>query len=189
MSKKRQPSKLDGHEEQIAQWFREEKLTLAQAAARLGEQGVKVSASRLSDWWSRYQSDELQAEAEAKLFADLATGSRIAREVGAMAADAPTQVATLIKLLERLILQVSVRGELPTQLKVIPSLIAPVLEWSRQQLGAEKLALDRDKYANALKSKIEAGLDALAAQIGDNAEARSLYDQFRAVVTEATREA
>lgn len=183
---KRQASKLDGHEAELTRWFREEKLTLGQAIARLADRGVTVSASRLSDWWSRYQQDELQAEAEAKLFADLASGSRVAREVGEMAATAPTQVATLIKLVERLILQVSVRGELPTQLKVIPTLIAPVLEWSRQQLGAEKLALDREKYATALKTKIDAGLDALAGQIGDNPEARALYERFRAVITEAT---
>lgn len=146
MSKgKRQASKLDGHEEQIATWFRDEKLTLAQAAARLAEQGTKVSASRLSDWWSRYQTDALQAEAEAKLFADLATGSRIAREVGAMASDAPTQAGTLIKLLERLILQVSVRGELPDQLKVIPGLVQAAIQGLKVQLTERQVAVDEAK--------------------------------------------
>lgn len=182
-------SKLDAHEAELAEWFRKEKLTLAQAVARLAERKVKVSPSRLSAWWAKYQNDALQVEAETKLYADLASGSRIAKEVGDMAADAPTQIATLIKLVERLILQVSVRGELPTQLKVIPALIAPCLEWSRQQQSADKLALDRERYANTLKTKIEAGLDELAQQIGDNREARDLYDQFRAVVTAATQKA
>lgn len=186
---KSKPSKLDAHEADLADWFRREKLTLSEAVARLGERQVKVSPSRLSAWWSKYQADAMTAEAEAKLYADLASGSRIAKEVGEMAVNTPTQVATLIKLVERLILQVSVRGDLPQQLKVIPSLIAPCLEWSRQQQTAAKLTLDQEKYAAGLKSKIEAGLDELAKQIGDNRAARELYDQFRSVVTEATSEA
>jgi division protein CdvB (Snf7/Vps24/ESCRT-III family) len=142
---KRQASKLDAHEEQIAEWFRKEKLTLAQAVARLAGAGVKVSASRLSDWWSRYQTDEAQAEAEARLYADLATGSRIAKEVGEMAVNAPTQVGTLIKLVERLILQVSVRGEIPSQLEVLPALVRTALEGVKVQLAERGMAIDEAK--------------------------------------------
>lgn len=142
---KRQASKLDGHEAELTRWFREERLTLAQAVTRLAERGVAVSPSRLSAWWARYQQDELQTEAEAKLFADLATGSRIAREVGAMAADAPTQAGTLIKLLERLILQVSVRGETPQQVKVLPALVRSAIQGLKVQLAERQVAVDEGK--------------------------------------------
>lgn len=144
---KRQASKLDAHEADLSRWFREEKLTLAQAVARLAERDVKVSASRLSDWWSKYQADQVQAEAEAKLFADIATGSRIAREVGEMASTAPTQVGTLIKLVERLILQVSIRGEIPSQLEVLPGLVKTALEGVKVQLAERGMAIDEAKLA------------------------------------------
>ncbi|MBX3732601.1 MAG: hypothetical protein KF791_08410 [Verrucomicrobiae bacterium] len=142
---KKVPSKLDAHVENLAKWFSEEKLTLAQAVQRLASVGVKVSPSRLSDWWAGYQEQELHAEAEARLYADLATGSRIAREVGEMAAAAPTDVSTLVKLMERLILQISVRGEMPAQMKVLPALVRTALEGIRMQLLERKVSVDEGK--------------------------------------------
>lgn len=142
---KKVPSKLDGHEADLARWFREEKLSLAQAVQRLAAAGVTVSASRLSDWWAGYQEREMQADAEARLFADVATGSRIAREIGEMAAAAPTDVSTLVKLMERLILQISVRGELPAQTKVLPQLVRTALEGIRMQLLERKVSVDEGK--------------------------------------------
>lgn len=144
---KAKASKLDAHETELAEWFRKEKLTLAQAVARLAERQVKVSASRLSAWWSAYQSDELQAEAETKLYADLASGSRIAKEVGDMAANAPTQAGTLIKLVERLILQISVRGDLPNQIEVLPALVRSALDGMKVQQAERSLAIDEAKLA------------------------------------------
>jgi hypothetical protein len=44
---------------------------------------------------------------------------------------------------------------------------------------------DREKFAAAMKTKIEAGLDVLAAKIKGNKEAERLYREFRKVVSEA----
>lgn len=149
---KSKPSKLDSHETELAEWFRRDKLTLAQAVARLGDRQVKVSASRLSAWWAKYQSDEMTAEAETKLYADLASGSRIAKEVGAMAANAPTQAGTLVKLIERLILQISVRGDLPNQTEVLPALVRSALDGMKVQQAERSLAIDEAKL-HILQSK------------------------------------
>jgi hypothetical protein len=179
---KSRPSKLDAHAADLRRWFGEEKVTLEEARSRLAAAGCPVSVGRLSEWWGQEQGREM----EEQLLADVASGSRLAREIAAEAQDAPPQIASLIKLIERLIMAVSTRGDLPTQLKVIPSLIAPALEWSRQQHSAERLALEKQKFTTALKTKIEAGLDEIAAQIGENPDARRLYDQFRSVVASAT---
>lgn len=45
--------------------------------------------------------------------------------------------------------------------------------------------MDREKFAAAMKSKIELGLDALAETIKGNKEAERLYREFRKVVSEA----
>jgi hypothetical protein len=44
---------------------------------------------------------------------------------------------------------------------------------------------DREKFAAAMKTKIELGLDALASTIKGNKEAERLYREFRKVVSEA----
>ena len=179
---KQRPSKLDPYADDLRRWFGEEKVTLEAARDRLTALGVNVSSARLSEWWAQEQGRDM----EEQLLVDVAAGSRLAREISAEAADAPPQLAPLIKLIERLIMTVSTRGDLSTQLKHVPMLIAPVMEWSRQQHSAERLALEKQKFATTLKSKIEIGLDEIAAQIGENPEARRLYDQFRAVVNAAT---
>ena len=45
---------------------------------------------------------------------------------------------------------------------------------------------EREKWLAAQKSKIEAGLDALYLDVKDNAEARELFQKFKAVATQAT---
>lgn len=144
---KRQRSKLDGHEADLARWFREEQLTLDEAVQRLAAAGVTVSPSRLSDWWAGYQEREMQADAESRMFADIATGSRLAREVGEMAAAAPPGVGPLVKVMENLIMQIAVRGELPLQTKVLPQLTRTALEGLRIQLMERQVAVDEGKLA------------------------------------------
>lgn len=179
---KQRASKLDPHAEKLRQWFGPEKVTLEVARQRLADEGVSVSAARLAEWWEQEQGRDM----EEQILIDVTNGSRLAKEIADEASDAPPQITTLIKLIERLVIMVSTRGDLPTQLKHLPKLIAPALEWSRQQHGAERLALEKQKFATSLKSRIEIGLDEIAAQIGENPEARRLYDQFRAVVNAAT---
>ena len=46
--------------------------------------------------------------------------------------------------------------------------------------------MERDKFAAAMKSKIEAGLDALFDEVKNNPEALELFGKFKSVVTKAT---
>jgi hypothetical protein len=52
--------------------------------------------------------------------------------------------------------------------------------------GKAVLELEREKFREAVRTKIDAGLDELAEQIGTNPEARELYQKFRALVKKAT---
>lgn len=49
----------------------------------------------------------------------------------------------------------------------------------------EQLSLDRDKLTSATKGKIEAGLDALGAEIKGNPRAEKLFAELREVVSKA----
>ena len=58
--------------------------------------------------------------------------------------------------------------------------------WAMTQslaLKREELEFDREKFKAAIKSKLEAGLDELAAAFRANPEAMDLYNQARALVT------
>ena len=140
---KSRPSKLDAHADDLRRWFGAEKVTLEEARKRLAAAGVSVSLARLSEWWEQQQ----QADLEAKLFADVANGARVAKQVEALAAEAPTQVGVLVKLIERLIVQVSVRGELPQQIEQLPDLVRTALAAMKVQQDERSLAIDEAKLA------------------------------------------
>ena len=187
---KSRKTKLADHAEQLEAWFTATPpLTLDQARARLlSEHGLSVSASRLSTWWASREKQRTIAEAQAKVLASIASGAAINRAVtDAQAKDAPPEMLTIIGLLKTTILQQSVSAaDNPESLALLPALMRPVIEWMRLQQARETSDLEREKFAQTLKTKIDAGLDELAAQIGADPEARRHYEAFRAVVTKAT---
>lgn len=183
-------SKLDPYAEQITAWFRgTPALTIEQACARLlSEHGLSVSAGRLSDWWSARESNRTIKEAQDTVLASIARGAAINRTVTeAQAKDAPPEMLTIIGLLKTMILQLSVNAAgNPELLELLPSLMKPVVDWLKLQQAKETSDLERAKFTQQLKTKIEAGLDELATQIGADPEARRHYEAFRSVVTKAT---
>lgn len=56
---------------------------------------------------------------------------------------------------------------------------------AKLRLAASKQAIDRDKITAASKTKIEAGLEALLAEIQGNPKALALFNQLREVVSKA----
>lgn len=48
------------------------------------------------------------------------------------------------------------------------------------------LMQQREKWLAAQRAQIEAGLDALCPEVKDNAEARELFQKFKAAATQAT---
>jgi hypothetical protein len=148
---KQRASKLDEYAESLHQWFGAEKLTLAEVQKRLAEgHGVKVAISSLSEWWSR----EMDREREAELFARIATGSRVAGEVADLAKDAAPDQRALMALVQSLVVQLSLHGELPQQVKMIAPLIQRIQEGQRLELADRAVRVNEGKL-EILRRKAE----------------------------------
>lgn len=189
--KKARNSVLSPYAEQLTAWLRSveqggEGLTLAQAAERLMElYGVKVDKSRISTWWSDRQTKNAIRLAEDRLFDSIRAGTRIIDQVRSEAEQAPTTLAPLMKLLEAFIVQLSVKGDLPSTVNVLPQLMRTAIDGQRVMISAEAQKLDREKFLAAQKSKIEAGFEELAAEAKGDAVALELLQKFRARVSAA----
>lgn len=189
--KKARNSVLSPYAEQLTAWLRSveqggEGLTLAQAAERLKRlYNVDVDPSRISRWWSDRQTKNAIALAEDRLFDSIRSGTRIIDQVRSEAEQAPTTLAPLMKLLEAFIVQLSVKGDLPSTVNVLPQLIRTAIDGQRVMISAEAQKLDREKFMAAQQSKIEAGFEELAAEAKGDAVALELLQKFRARVSAA----
>lgn len=183
-------SKLDPHAEALTAWFtpREqggEGLTLDQAVARLSERyALKVSPSRLSDWWRARLDQALQDQ----LLGNIASGSALNKRIDAQFAKNPAPgTETIINLLKLIVQQLAVNGQAnPALLELITPLMKPVMQFLALTEKAKDRTLDEKKWAAQQATKIEAGLEALFQEVKGNAEARSLFEKFKAVVNQAT---
>ena len=139
---KERQSKLDRFAEQLRVWFGQEKLSLAVVQKRLADEwDCKVSTSTLSEWWAR----EMDRERESELFARIATGSRVAGEVADLAKDAPPDQQTVLKLVETLIVQLSLHGDVSSQVKMIAPLIKRLQDGHRLVLAERMVQVNEGK--------------------------------------------
>lgn len=182
---KPRPSILDSHAGDLDLWFRDEKITLKEAAERLKPLGCSVSASRLSQWWAQRQKLKMQAD----LLANIASGGKFCSELdAAFARNPPPETENLIKMLRVIVMQLAVQGSADSAvLNVAANLTRAILDWAKI---LEKRA-DRDfglkKFHEAMRSKLEAGLDELAAAFKANPEAMRFYQQARELVGRETQ--
>ncbi len=189
--KKARNTILSPYAEQLTQWLRSkeqggEGLTLQQTADRLLETyDVKVDKSTISIWWSKRQTRNAIAAAEDRLFDSIRSGTRIVEQVRNEAEAAPPTLGPLLKLLEALIIQLSVKGNLPSTAALLPQLIRTAIDGQRVLISAEAQKLDREKFVAAQKSKIEAGFEELAAEAKGDAVALELLQKFRERVSAA----
>jgi hypothetical protein len=189
--KKARNTILSPYAEQLTQWLRSkeqggEGLTLQQTADRLWETyKVKVDKSTISTWWSKRQTRNAIAAAEDRLFDSIRSGTRIVEQVRNEAEAAPPTLGPLLKLLEALIIQLSVKGNLPSTAALLPQLIRTAIDGQRVLISAEAQKLDREKFVAAQKSKIEAGFEELAAEAKGDAVALELLQKFRERVSAA----
>ncbi len=189
--KKARNTILSPYAEQLTQWLRSmeqggEGLTLQQTADRLFETyGLKVDKSTISTWWSKRQTRNAIAAAEERLFDSIRSGTRIVEQVRTEAEAAPPTLGPLMKLLEAFIIQLSVKGTLPSTASQLPQLIRTAIDGQRVLISAEAQKLDREKFVAAQKSKIEAGFEELAAEAKGDAVALELLQKFRERVSAA----
>jgi len=139
---KSKPSKLDAYAERIDEWFGVKNMTLDQVQEQLRLDGVSVSCSRLSDYWSARQSRRQQDA----LLNQIASGARACREVEAELGKSPApQLSTLIGLHRVLILKLSTQGNSdPEQLELVNRMMREVIKFARlEQLGEQNKLEER----------------------------------------------
>lgn len=186
---KAKSSKLDTFAADLSAWDNAvPRVTLEDMRARLAQRGCSVSVGRLSDYLSAQRK---QAETEARMarvLGSIASGAQTVQRVESeFAKNAPPELATLIRLLQVLIMELSTRAFAdPALLEMVASLMKPVLEFAKLTEKREDRALDREKFLAALKPKVELAMDEFAAVLKHNPELLAEFNvKFRPKVSAA----
>ncbi len=141
---KARPSKLDIHTVRLTEWFAVEHITLKEAQERLRQDGCTISATSLSEWWSRRQEQLMRDQ----LLTRIATGSELNKQITAEYAKHPApELETLIKLIKTLILQMATgASSSPALLEMVPGLMRQVLDSRKLDVKQEEVSLAREKF-------------------------------------------
>lgn len=181
--RKETPSKLDAVADDLSQWLKPvpdggEGLTLFAARARLQERGISVCPSRISDWWKARKA-KLDWTA---LMERVRSGSQLGRDLAAeFEANPAPEIETLIKVLQVFVAQqASNRDDFDPDR--IATLLRPIIDWAKRKDSREAFEFEKTKFAAAMKSKIESGLDALAEEFRQHPEALKLYERAKEIV-------
>jgi hypothetical protein len=145
------PSKLDAHADVLAQWFGEEKLSLAEARKRLAALGCEVSASRLSDWWSRRQGEDNFRH----LLEGIGSGARAQKEFeAALDANPAPELRRLIELHRRFIFTLSTQRQLDKEtIEAVATLMRPVVDFAKLEEKRKERELSEQKYRDLVNEK------------------------------------
>lgn len=181
---KSQKSKLDPFAERLDEWLGLEKRTLADVQAALAQDGCSVSLSRLSVWWEARQ----QELAEQRLLSEIVNGAERVKKVRTeFSENAPPDLQMLIDLHRVLILQMSTQAASnPDLIKLADQGLRTVMEFVTAQTRAKhkdrELALAEGKWAWIQKEDLDRALDALHAEIKNNAPALTAFQNFKATI-------
>lgn len=151
---KARANKLDPFAERLREWAAEGK-TLQQIQAELLKDGCTSSISSIGDYLSRLRQEDL----ESKLFATIATGGRMNRELDAAFASNPEpDVERLIQVSKTLIMSLQVQGVAnPKMLALANAMQQTVLSYlsakTKAALEARKLELSESKYRDLVAEK------------------------------------
>lgn len=178
MAKPRE-SKFTAHAATIVEWFeREPELRLVDAVERLAKLGVKATPGEVSRLLARHRDSQDRD----RMLYGIATGAEKCRELDAAFASNPApELAVLIKLLKNLIINLNLNPETPQDIiDRATSLMKPVLEFAKLEQKQREAELDLEKFRDATRSKVEAGLDEIAALFRQAPELQAEFEALRA---------
>jgi hypothetical protein len=147
-------NKLDPFAERLVEW-RAEGLTLAKMREQLALDGCVVGISSISDYCLRLEREAQEKE----LFATIATGGRMNRELdAAFAKDPAPEIEQLIRVSKTLIMSLQVQGVAnPKLLALANSMQETVLTYlsgrTKAELEARKLELSESKYRDQVAER------------------------------------
>lgn len=151
---KARANKLDPFAARLREWAAEGK-TLQQIQEELLKDGCTSSVSSIGDYLSRLRQEDL----ERRLFATIATGGRMNRELdSAFATNPEPDVERLIQVSKTLIMSLQVQGVAnPKMLALANAMQQTVLSYlsakTKAALEARKLELSESKYRDLVAEK------------------------------------
>lgn len=173
-------SKYDAYAAQLEEWFDEKtNLTLKEAARRLNELNPELRAepSNLGRWWSK----RLVKKNLEEWLQTIGDASRHCRRVeGEFEANPPPELDTLMKMHHSLIMSSAMKKK-PDEgvLDLLTNHLRPSLQWAQVQGKKRGNDLAETRFRESLRTKMEAGFDAMAEHIRDNPEAMTALENFR----------
>ena len=181
---RKQASVLDDHYEDLTRWLAEkpegEQLSFGAAVERLAARGVKTTDSSLSRWW--------KATAPRRMLARITSGQAACAQLDAhFGAHPAPAISTLVDWLKTLVAQQVATGAAP-DVDALTRLFKPILEWAKLEEHRQDRALDQEKFAAGMRTKIEAGIEAIHAEIKGDAEAEALVARLKERVLKAAHE-
>lgn len=193
------PNKLDAYADDLKRMllskeFGGDGMTHAQAAAWLAERGVltktgkPLGPSAINDWWTPRKKDLLRLR-EVKTW--VIEGRDQAESLATAPGFSPLMFlrAALVQI-GALVMKVSENGNLDTEtINAIKDLFQSLVAGVKEERGEQALKFDREKFAAAMRTKIEAGIEAIHAEIKGDAEAEALVARLKERVMKAAHEA
>lgn len=176
---KQRENKFTPHHADLIAWFEAEPtLRLIDACNRLAERGVKATPGELSIYLRRHR----EKEDRDRMLYGIATGAEKCRELDeAFAKNPAPELSLLIKLLKNLILNLNLNPDTaPEHLELATNLMRPVIEFARIEQKQRDAELNLEKFRDATRSKVDAGLDEIAALFQQAPELKTEFEALRA---------
>ena len=156
--------------------------SLAKAKARLkSEFGIDRGLTALHHFYHRAKA----RRTERNQFSEYLKEARAQAQATIDSGAAPTLLleASLVQIGALLMEATKVGKLIPEDVAQIKDLFTSLTAGVREMRGNEQLTFERERFQKSQQTKIQAGLDAIAAEAGDNPKVKAALDQ----IAEATR--
>lgn len=181
MAKERE-SKFTDHYAALIAWYEEEPTrTLEQGVVWLAARGVKAHRGEISRLLAKHQKERRDREDRERMFAGIATGADKCRELDeAFKANPAPHLALIVGLLKNLIINLNLNPETPKEdIERATALLKPVIEFARIEQKQRDAELNLEKFRDATRSKVDAGLDEIAALFHQAPELKAEFEALR----------
>lgn len=147
----------------------------------LQEWGLNVSVKALCRWF--HKDDDL------KILSFIAGGAQMSQKIESAYQENPAPaIETLVKVSRTLVMQLQVQGATdPEKLEMANALFKNVLDFLKLQDKKADREFEIEKYKDATRTKLQAGLDAVAEAFKTNPEAMNFYQRARSMIERETK--
>jgi hypothetical protein len=186
MPRKQNPQSFESRHPEAAaaveRWFFVDQppLDCDAASARLRKEfGVQRSPEALRQFWHRLSERRLRDR--------IVRNARKANEVVKVFEQNPAETyRAVIGMIGQIAFDEATADE-TLDVEALTDLTKLLIAARKEDTSAQALEFDREKFKESLRTKLEAGLDAVAAAFKGNTEAMKLYQQARAMISRETR--